>query len=119
MDRLKTALNVAIVAAIAAAVYFLPSVERAASTFLAVLWVAFGLGIALLGVRLYRENRVALYGLGDRHRGLLYGALALGVFLAAARQRMWHTGIGELIWFALVALVVYTLIATYRYSRSY
>ena len=41
------------------------------------LLVGFGVGIGYLGLRLYRENRVALYGLGDRYRGLLYGALAL------------------------------------------
>jgi hypothetical protein len=119
MDRMNTARNVAIVAAIAAAVYFLPGGGRAASTFEAALWVAFGVGIGYFGLRLYREQRVVLHGLGDRYRGLLYGALAGGVFLLAARQRMWSGGLGELVWFALVGLVAYALIAVYRYSRSY
>jgi TRAP-type C4-dicarboxylate transport system permease small subunit len=119
MEQLKLARNVAIVAAIAAGVYFLPGGGRAADTFEAVLLVAFGAGIAYLGVRLYRENRVALHGLGDHHRGLLYGALAAGVFLLTARQRMWHTGAGELVWFAAAALVVYALLMTYRYWRTY
>ncbi len=83
---MKTARNVAIVVVIAAAVYFLPGGGRAASTFEAVLWVAFGVGIAYLGLRLYREHRVTLHGLGDRYRGLLYGALALGA-LCADRPR--------------------------------
>jgi hypothetical protein len=119
MEQLKLARNVAIVAAIAAGVYFLPGGGRAADTFEAVLLVAFGAGIAYLGVRLYRENRVALHGLGDRHRALLYGALAGVVFLLTARLRMWNTGIGELAWFALAALVLYALMATYRHWRSY
>lgn len=119
MEPLKTARNLAIVAAIAAGVYFLPGGGRAANTFEAALWVAFGIGIAYLGMRLYRENRVALYGLGDRRRALLYGALAGGVFLLTARVRMWNSGAGELVWFALAALVVYALFATYRYWRSY
>ena len=72
--------NVAIVLAIAAAVYFLPGGGRAASTFEAALWVAFGLGVGYLGLRLYREHRIALHSLGDRHRALLYGAVALAVF---------------------------------------
>jgi hypothetical protein len=119
MERLKTPRNVIIVAAIAAGVYFLPGGGRAADTFEAALWVAFGIGIAYLGLRLYRENRVALHGLGDRHRGMFYGALAGVFFLLTARSRMWSTGIGELVWFALAALAAYALLATYRHWRSY
>ncbi len=119
MERFKTLRNVLIVAAIAAAVKFLPEGGTVAKTFEAVLWVAFGIGIAYFGLRLYRENRVALHGLGDAHRGLLYGALAGIVFLLIARQEMWTTGVGELAWFVLAASAVYALIATYRYWRSY
>jgi hypothetical protein len=119
MDRAKTARNVAIVGLIAAAVYVLPGGGRAASTFEAVLLVAFAIGLAYLGLRLYREHRIALYSLGDGHRALLYGAVAVGVVVVVARQRMWQTSLGELIWFALVGLVLYALIAVYRYFRTY
>jgi hypothetical protein len=119
MDRNKTARNVAIVALIAAAVYVLPGGGRAASTFEAVLLVAFAVAIGYVGLRSYREHRVALYGLGDRHRAMLYGALALGVFVVIARARMSQTGLGELIWFALIAVVVYAVITVYRYWRTY
>ena len=119
MDPLKTVRNVAIVALIAAAVYVLPGGGRLASTFESVLLVGFGVGIAYLGLRLYREQRIAIYSLGDRYRGLLYGALALGVVAVTARARMWETGLGELVWFVLIGLVVYALVAVYRYSRTY
>ena len=118
-DSLKTARNVAIVVLIAAAVYFLPGGGRAANTFESLLWVAFGIGIGYLGLRGYREYRVALHGLGDRHRGMLYGSLAGGVFLYAARARMWQTGLGELAWFALAGFIVYTLLEVYRRWRAY
>jgi hypothetical protein len=136
-EQLKTARNVAIVLAIAAAVYFIPGGGTAANTFEAVLWAAFGLGIGYFGLRMYREHHVALFGLGDRHRGLLYGALALAVFAWMVRKRMWYAlklqqahglevvqvhrwgGLGELLWFVLVGLVVYALLTVYRYSRSY
>jgi hypothetical protein len=133
-DRLKMPLYVAIILAIAAAVYFIPGGGTAANTFEAALWVAFGLGIGYFGLRMYREHHVALYGLGDRHRGLLYGAVALGVFLWAVRSRMWYAlqvrggevaqvhrwaGLGEFAWFALAALVVYSLLIVYRHARSY
>jgi hypothetical protein len=118
-SQLKTARNVAILLAIAAAVYFLPGGGRAANTFEAALWVAFGLGIGYLGLRLYREYRVSLHSLGDQYRGLLYGAIALAVFEYVARVRMWRTGVGELAWFVLGSLVVYSLMLVYRHWRAY
>ncbi len=119
MERMKTARNVAIVLVIAAGVYLLPGGGRAASTFEAALWVGFGVGIGYLALRLYREHRVALYSLGEYHRGLLYGGVALAVFLVAARARMWLTGFGELGWWLLVGCVVYAALEVLRRARSY
>jgi hypothetical protein len=133
-DTVKNTRNVAIILAIAAAVYFIPGGGRAASTFEAALWTAFALGIGYLGLRMYREHHVALFGLGDRHRGLLYGAVGLAVFLWAVRSRLWYAlqvhggelvqvhrwdGLGEILWFALAGMVVYSLLAVYRHWRSY
>jgi hypothetical protein len=119
VDRLKVARNVAIVALIAAAVEFLPGGGHAVEAFAAALWVVFAGGLAFFGYRLYRERRVDLNSLGDRHRGLLYGALAAGYVTVAAQARMWHTGFGEFVWFAVIGVAVYTLLAVYRYSRTY
>jgi phosphatidylglycerophosphate synthase len=119
MDRLKTARNVAIVLAIAAAVFLLPGGGRAASTFEAVLLIGFGVGFAYLGLRLYREHRVAIHGLGDRNRTMLYGALALVVLVVIGQKRMWQTSIGAVLWFALIVLAVYALANVYRHWRTY
>lgn len=119
MSKLGTARNVAIVLVLAAAVEFLPGGGRAADTFRSVLWVVFAAGIGYMGVRLYREHRISLYSLGPRHRGMLYGAVALGAVLIAARTRMWNTGGGELVWFVLLGLVAYLLMVVYRFWRSY
>jgi hypothetical protein len=118
-DRWKTARNIAILLAIAAAVAFIPGGGRAASTFGTILGVAFAVGFGYAGLWLYRQNRVDLYGLGDRRRGLLYGAIGVGLVTVAAKPRMWETGFGEFVWFVLIGLVVYTFVALYRYSRSY
>jgi TRAP-type C4-dicarboxylate transport system permease small subunit len=119
MDRLKIARNVAIVALIAAAVEFLPGGGRVASAFSAALWIVFAAGLGYFAYRLYREHRVSLYSLGDHHRALLYGAVAVGFVTVAARSRMWSTNFGEFVWFALIGIVVYTLVAVYRYFRAY
>ncbi len=111
--------NIAIVLAIALAVDLLPGGDRAATTFEAILLIGFGVGFGYLGLRLYRENRVAVHGLGDRHRAILYGSLATVAFVAVGRARMWETTLGELTWFALVALVIYGLMVVYRHWRTY
>ncbi|HLH14672.1 MAG TPA: hypothetical protein VKV16_07755 [Solirubrobacteraceae bacterium] len=133
-DTLKHTRNVAIVVAIAAAVYFIPGGGRAASTVEAALITAFAIAIGYLFLRLYRERHLALYSLGDTHRGLLYGAVALAFFLWAVRKRMWYAlqlqgnelaqvhrwdGFGEALWFVLAGLVVYGLLAVYRHARTY
>ncbi len=115
---MKAARNVAIIVAIAAGVYFLPGGGRATSTVEGVIGVAFGFAIAVLGVRTYREHRVAIHSLGDHHRALLYGAIALGLFAAEARGRMWESGIGELFWFVLIGIVIYALMEVYRSYKS-
>lgn len=118
-DRLKTARNIAIVLLLAAVVAFVPGGGRAANTIATIVGVVFAAGIAWAGMWFYRQNRVAIYSLGDRRRALLYGSIAVAVVTVAAKQRMWETGFGEFLWFVLIGLVVYTLFALYRYSRSY
>ena len=103
MERLKIFRNIAIVAAIAAGVYFLPGGGRAANTFEAALWVAFGVGIAYLGAAPVSRTPRRAARPRRCHRGVLYGAIAFAVFLLAARARMWETGVGELVWFVLAA----------------
>ncbi len=118
-DRLKATRNIAIVALIATAVSFLPSGGRFAHTFEALLYIGFGVAIGYIGLRFYREHHVALHSLGDRYRGLLYGSLALGVFLWMSYSRMWNTGLGELLWFVLLGGVVYALFVVFRRWRAY
>jgi hypothetical protein len=119
MERYRTARNILIVVAIGVAVYYVPEGGRAAGSFEAFLWALFALGIAYMGLRLYRENQFRLSALGERHRALLYGGIALAIFCYMGRSRMWQTGLGELAWFVLVGLVLYAFMEVYRHSRSY
>jgi hypothetical protein len=119
MSRFAVARNVAILLAVAAAFEFIPGGSRASGTIEAVLWAALAAAIGWVGIRLYREHRIALHSLGSNHRATLYGAAALGAFLLAARTRMWESGGGELLWFVLLGVVIYALLAVYRFWRSY
>jgi hypothetical protein len=119
MDRWRTLRNVAIIVAIAAAVRFIPGGGRAASAFEAALWSAFVLGFAYLALRWYREHRISVHGLGDRHRALLYLGLGLVFFEWAARARMWLTSLGELVWFLLAGFAVWAFLEVFRRWRAY
>lgn len=116
---MKMARNIAIVVVIAAAVYFIPGGGRAAGTFEATLWVAFCLGLGYFGLRMYRESRVTVHGLGDRHRGILYGGIVLAFFAYAAHGHMWETSFGTLVWFVIVGCVIYAAMEVYRHSHTY
>jgi hypothetical protein len=118
-EGMKNARNIAIVVLIAAAVYLLPSGGQVAHTFEALLYIGFGVAIGYIGLRFYREQRVTLHSLGDLHRGLLYGSIALAVFLWMSYSRMWHTGVGELLWFVLAAGFVYALVMVFHRWRAY
>ncbi|HEX2016376.1 MAG TPA: hypothetical protein VGN69_06745 [Solirubrobacteraceae bacterium] len=111
--------NIAIVLAIAAAVWALPGGGRAANLVAAVLSVLFAAGLGFFAARMYLEHRVALHGLGDRHRGLLYGAIALVFVTLAATPRLTSSGPGTIVWLALLAAAVYAGAIVFRYSRSY
>jgi hypothetical protein len=119
MDRAKTARNLAIIAVIAAAIFLLPGGHRAANTAAAVLQIAFAVAIGYIGLRFYRERRMAIQSLGDSHRALLYGALAVAMTLALGKITMWETGLGELVWFIAAGGVIYSLIVVYRRWRAY
>lgn len=116
---MKNLRNVAIILGLAVVLDLTTSGKRAADAVEAALWAAFALAIAAIALRLYRERQLTLMSLGDGHRGLLYGAVALAAFCWAAQARMWETGFGELGWWVLLALDVWALMEVYRHSRSY
>ena len=112
--------NVLIVLLLAAAVYALPGGGTTASVIGELVSIAFAVGVGLLLVRLYREHRTSLFGLGDRHRGLLYGALATLLFAAAAARRMFDEGGAfALLWLVLVGGASYALYVVWRHYREY
>jgi hypothetical protein len=111
--------NLAIVLGLAAAVWLLPAGGQSASTAGAALTALFFLGLALFAGRQYIERRTTLYGLGDRYRGLLYGAVAVGFVTLTATNRLLSTSVGTAVWFGLLGGVVGAMLAVVRYARSY
>jgi CHASE2 domain-containing sensor protein len=114
-----TVRNVLIIVALGAAVAFVPGGGHTADFVSAVLGVAISAAIVLILARLYRENRVTIFGLGDTHRALLYGAIGLVVVAMAARRSLFDTGAGTLAWFVMVAGASFALYTVWRHYREY
>jgi hypothetical protein len=119
-EALKNLRNVAIILAIAVAVWKLPGGGTAASTIGNVFLVLFIGGLFFFGYRLYMERRDVILGLEERQRGLLYGALALAAFALIATRRMWDAGgLGAVIWIAMLGASAYAIYSVWRAYTSY
>jgi peptidoglycan/LPS O-acetylase OafA/YrhL len=115
----KTARNVLIVVALAAAVAFLPGGGGTANAIWALLSIAILVTFVLLGVRFYRENRVAIFSLGDKHRALAYGAIAAIIIAFAGRKELTETGPGSLVFVALIMGALGAGYAVFKHHREY
>jgi Kef-type K+ transport system membrane component KefB len=114
-----TVRNVLILLALAVVVAFVPGGGDTAAFISAVLSIAILASFVLLGGRYYREHRVTIFSLGDRHRALLYGAIGLIVVALAGRTKLLHTGPGTLAWFVMLGGAAAALYAVWRHYRAY
>jgi hypothetical protein len=115
----KTARNVAIILAIAAAIDLLPNGGRAANTISALIGVGFGVAVGLFAVRMYRDQQFTLNSLGDRNRAILYGAIGVAVVDITAQPRLYQSSAGKLAFFVILGLVGWALYSVWRAARSY
>lgn len=81
---MRVARNIAIVAALAALVAFVPEGGDAAQGLLAAILLAFLGAIAFALAGLYRRSQLTLSAMPDSRRALLYGAGGLVALLVAA-----------------------------------
>ena len=116
---MKHVRNFAIVALLALGVYALPGGDTAADLFGAALFVILTLGIGLLLARFYQERRVDLISLGDTWRLTLYAAIGVIVVALAASPRLFDSGLGTVVWLALMAGSVFALFRVWRHAREY
>jgi multisubunit Na+/H+ antiporter MnhB subunit len=116
---MSTARNVAIVLVLAAAVAFIPGGGTTAGLVGAILSTLIMVSLVFFAVRFYREHRMEIDGLGDRYRGLLYGALGAVVLALAALPRLSDSSGGTLVVVALLGGAAYGLYVVWRHYREY
>ena len=116
-DRAKNLRNIGIIVVLALAVWLLPGGDTGSNTIYNLLTVILTAGLLFFGYRLYMEHRATIFGLGDRTRAILYGAIALAAFAIVATSRLWNEGgAGALLWFLLISLAAWGI---YRVWRTY
>jgi hypothetical protein len=119
-DRNKHLRNIAIVLALAVAVWKVPGGGTASATVANIFSVLFLAGLFFLGYRVYMERRETLFGLEERQRGLMYGALALAVFAIVATRRLWDAGgLGAMLWLLMLGASGWALYSVWRAYKTY
>ena len=116
---MSTARNVAIVLLLAVAVAFIPGGGTTAGLIGAIFSTLIMVSLVFFAARFYREHRLELDGLGDRWRGLLYGAIGTVVLALAALPRLRDSSGGTLIVVALLGGAAYAFYAVWRHYREY
>jgi len=111
--------NVAIILALAAVVAFVPGGAHGTGILIQVISLAFLGAAAWVGAILYRQNRTALYSLGDGRRAALYGAAVVLAVTLSATPRLWLTAAGSVAWLILVGVGVYVGCAVIWSARKY
>ena len=116
---LEVARNVGIVVLLALVVWLAPGGGEGAAFVQQLLNAIFIVMMALICGKLYRQYRGEIFSLGDRCRLALYAAVGVAIVTVAASRRLFETGAGALLWFALVGSASYTLYLVWQRYRSY
>jgi hypothetical protein len=116
---MSTARNVAIVLLLAAGVAFIPGGGTTAGLVAGILSTLIMVSLVVFAARFYREHRMELDGLGDRWRGLLYGAIGAVVLALAALPRLQNSSGGTLVVVVVLGGAAYAFYAVWRHYREY
>ena len=117
---MRAARNFAILALIALAFVATPGGDATLGVILALLSMAFFVGIAMFAYRLYHEHKFTIDSLSDKQRGVAYGSIGLAFVNFTATSRLFDQGgIGVMVWLALLGLCSYGVMWAYMSYRSY
>lgn len=109
----------AIIAGLAAIVAFVPHGGSTAGLIGRIISVALTIIFVLFGARLYQMFRDDIYGLGERHRAILYGSIGAFVLAMAWRVELLDTTGGSLLWIVMIAAALGGLYACFMRWRAY
>lgn len=115
---MRAARNIAIIALLALIVAVVPGGDNAARAIMAALGITFLALIGFAGWQLFRQYRLDYSGLDERQRALFLGSLGAVVLMIAGADEMTETGIGLLLWLAVLGTAVFLIVRTWTEARS-
>ncbi len=115
---MRTVRNIAIIAVLALIVDVAPGGGHVADGLLALISLTFFALIGAAGFQLYRQYRLEYVGLTDGQRTAVVGSLGAIVLMIAGASELTETGAGLLVWIAVIALAVFTLIKVWGDARA-
>jgi hypothetical protein len=116
---MQTVRNVAIIAALAAAIDFLPGGGNAAAAVLAALTMIFFAAIAWLLYRVYHEQQLTLSTLSDARKAGLFGAVGGIALLIVGYDKFNSWSGGLVVWIALMAACIGAIFLIWRDATTY
>jgi hypothetical protein len=116
---MQTIRNIAIIAALAAAIDFLPGGGEAAATVLSALTMVFLAAIAWLLYRFYREQQFTFATLSDARKAGLFGAVGAIALLIVGYDEFSSWSGGVVLWIGLLAGCVGAIFLIWRDATSY
>ena len=116
---IETARNIGVIVLLGLVVWLVPGGGDGARFVMQLLNAIFIVLMALGCGILYRNFRGEIFALGDLWRFALYAAVGVAVVTMAASGRLFETGPGAIVWFALIGAASYTLYLVWQRHRSY
>lgn len=111
--------NVLIIMLLALVLTVAPGGGNFVEALLTALTLTFVAAIALLGIRAWNDASMTRDSMADNQRLVVYGALGALALMIAGLDEMLSTGIGSVVWIAVVAGSGYLLFTTWRAANSY
>ncbi len=115
---LRAVRNVAIVAILALGLTVLPAGGNVAEAILSALSLTLLAALALLAVRYWGQTSFTRDAMSDRQRGLIYGGLGAIALMVAGADELFSTGVGTIVWLAIIVASIWLIVQTWRDAQS-
>lgn len=115
---LRTIRNVAIVAVLALGLTVLPAGGNIAEAVLSALSLILLAALALLAVRFWGQSSFTRDAMTDRQRGLIYVGLGAIALIVAGADELFSTGVGTIVWLAIMVASIWLIVQTWREAQS-
>jgi hypothetical protein len=115
---MRTVRNVAIIALLALALTVLPAGGNVAEAVLSLLSLLFAVAIGAMLIRFWKDTSLQRDLFTDRQRWLVYGGAGAIALMIVGTDELFASGLGVVVWVAVMAGSGWLIFNTWRESQS-